>query len=98
MTGTQLKLKGMAQSARKHSAALAKAQQAAKSLAWASGHAITCDDLREFYQAEGWPWDLGNAAGSVFTGGDWKFEGFCNSRRPAAHARVIRRWRLANRG
>jgi len=98
MTGQQLKLKGMLRSAKHHSEALAKAQEAAKSLAWASGHAIDIDMVRELYEASGWPWDLGNAAGSVFTGGDWKFEGFCNSRRPAAHARVIRRWRLANRG
>jgi hypothetical protein len=97
MDGEQLKLTGMNKSVLKHSAALAKAQQAAKSLAFASGHAITIDNVREYYDSQGWAWDLGNAAGSVLGPPDWRFEGFVNSRRPAAHARVIRRWRLCAR-
>jgi hypothetical protein len=94
MNGQQLRLKGMLRSAGTRCEALAKAQQAAKSLAFASGHAITIDDVREYYDSQGWAWDLGNAAGSVLGPPDWRFEGFVNSRRPAAHARVIRRWRL----
>ena len=93
-TGVQLRLTGMSRSAGTHREALAKAQQAAKSLAWASGHAISIDTVREFYEAEGWMWDLGNAAGNVFSEDCWRFEGFTASRRPAAHARIIRLWRL----
>tara|TARA_R100000664_G_C2748680_1_gene136096 strand:- start:1642 stop:1968 length:327 start_codon:yes stop_codon:yes gene_type:complete len=39
--------------------------------------------------------DLGNAAGSIFKGKKWKFTGErIQSRRPAAHAREIKVWRL----
>jgi len=39
--------------------------------------------------------DLGNAAGSIFAGKRWKFTGDrVKSRRPSAHAREIKVWRL----
>jgi len=38
--------------------------------------------------------DLGNAAGSVFKGGNWKFTGHrVMSKRPSNHAREIKVWR-----
>ena len=38
--------------------------------------------------------DLGNAAGSVFKGGEWERVGFGQAEKVSSHARVISVWRL----
>jgi hypothetical protein len=41
--------------------------------------------------------DLGNAAGSIFKGNQWRFTGeYTKSQRPTAHARDIKIWKLNN--
>jgi len=94
MTGKQLKLKGMSKSAQKHKEALARVREAMFKVAFNYPRAgWTADDAR-FY-AESNCLDLGNAAGSVFTDGNWEFTGrWVPSQRPEAHRRYIRVWRL----
>jgi hypothetical protein len=38
--------------------------------------------------------ELGNAAGSIFSGDEWEAAGWKPSERRSNHARVIREWRL----
>lgn len=38
--------------------------------------------------------ELGNAAGSIFSGDDWEVAGWKPSKRKSNHARMIREWRL----
>jgi len=56
----------------------------------------TSDDVAYRMQYLGYHYgDLGNAAGSIFKGKQWRFTGDrIQSRRPAAHAREIKVWRL----
>ena len=98
MTGTQLKLKGMAQAASKHSGMLHTVQGVARGLA-AHGRVISSDDVRAFMCGNGWTdlelsKALGNAAGLIFDGPDWVPVGWTKSTRPAAHGRAVRTWRI----
>lgn len=59
---------------------------------------VTADDVHDRMEKLGYvSGDLGNAAGSVFSGGQWERVGYTKSRRPSNHARVIGVWRLRNR-
>ena len=56
---------------------------------------VTADDVRREYEYRGGSWsNLGNAAGSIFKGNDWKCVGFENSSVATSHARAIRVWEL----
>lgn len=56
---------------------------------------ITADDVQDRMEELGYvPGDLGNAAGSVFSGGRWERVGYTKSRRASRHAGVIGVWRL----
>lgn len=91
MTGKQLKLKGMRQASIKHEVTLWGARLHAEYIA-RDGRIISIDDV---YRTSGIdPKYLGNAAGSVFTGDKWEWMGYIRSTRKAAHARMIRTWRL----
>jgi len=95
MTGKQLKLKGMAKSAQKHKEAL---EQVRDAMRWKALSSLRCtewtaDDAKTYADFCGL--SLGNAAGSVFTDGNWEFTGrWVPSQRPEAHRRYIRVWRL----
>jgi hypothetical protein len=56
---------------------------------------VTADDVRREYEYRGRDWsELGNAAGSIFKGNDWKCVGFENSSVATSHARALRVWEL----
>ena len=96
MTGVQLKLRGMRQSAEKQKDDLLKAQYLAYCLAQ-YGAVITIEDVRAEWARRGLVWTLGNASGNVFNNvGNikWEFAGFATAQRPQARARIIRQWRL----
>lgn len=52
---------------------------------------VTTDDLHEWAESEGLEPGHPNAWGGIFRRG-WQAVGFEQSRRAAAHARIIRRW------
>ena len=56
----------------------------------------TSDDVAGEMQRRGYDYtELGNAAGSIFKGKQWAFTGsYTASKRPAAHKRDIKIWRL----
>lgn len=91
MTGQQLKLQGMSRAAAKHAVELAEAKNVAIFL---SGKPITVEDVRNYYEAYCGPWDLGNAAGAVFDPEHWECVGRIKAKRPEAHSREIKVWRL----
>jgi hypothetical protein len=90
-SAVQLKLRGMRLAASKHKEELAIAQQMAKYIAY-NMKVVTIEDVRNSCDYK--PWTLGNAAGSVFDGDDWECVGYTTAKRPEAHGRVIRQWRL----
>ena len=55
---------------------------------------ITIEDVRNWFAEQGMKWTLGNAAGSVFDGGEWESCGFAAAKREESHGRIIRVWRL----
>ncbi len=60
---------------------------------------ITIDDVRNHMLYEGdSPNDLGNAAGSVFSGKGWRRVGSVQSTRPSSHARWIGVWQYDPEG
>jgi hypothetical protein len=93
MSGQQLRLRGMRLAASKHADSLVRAQVAAKCMAFGDT-ALTIEDVRAGMEAVGLKWDLGNAAGSVFSGEDWQPCGVTTAKRPEAHGRLLRTWRL----
>lgn len=96
ITGEQLKLEGLRRAAKNHNDDLVKAQYLAYVLAERGAH-ITIEDVRNEWAKRGMEWKLGNASGSVFRDiGNikWQLVGYRPAKRPEAHARVIRVWRL----
>ena len=69
---------------------LDNARRVAQSIARERG-SVTADDLREFLPEP----PHHNLMGAVFAGSEWALVGYEQSRRPKAHARLLRRWRLA---
>lgn len=92
-SGQQLKARGQARAAGKHSETLWRVQALAKGLGQC-GHKVTIEMVRKRYEEWYGPWDLGNAAGSVFAGPEWECVGYKTATRPLAHARILRVWRL----
>jgi hypothetical protein len=93
LTGTQLKLAGMGRAAKKHSDELTYARGVARFLSRHNG-IISIEDVRVAIELAGKKWTLHNAAGAVFSGGDFEWCGFTRARRREAHARMIRTWRI----
>ena len=93
MTGKQLKLQGMSKSVEKHKTELDYIRGIARYVAGTLS-IISIEDVRRQAAKEGHHWQLGNAAGSVFTSDDWQFAGFMVSDRKETHSRIIRTWRL----
>lgn len=89
MTGEELKHAGMNKAAEHHKTELETVQAIARDLARIRG-VISIDDVREKVEN----WNLRNAAGRVFAGEEWEWVGYVKSKRPEAHARIIRTWRL----
>ena len=55
---------------------------------------VTSDDIQDFCERlRFWPTHH-NAMGAVFKRDEWEAVGWIESRRPSAHARAIRVWRL----
>jgi hypothetical protein len=92
--GKALKKAGMSRAAEKHSEEL----EIARAYAWKMAHfqeRITIEEVRQLYEEQmDKPWNLGNAAGSVFKGPEWEMVGYTEAKRPEAHARILRVWRL----
>ena len=59
-------------------------------------NSCTSDDVAGEMQRRGYDYtELGNAAGSIFKGKQWEFTGrYIPSKRPTAHKRDIKIWRL----
>jgi hypothetical protein len=96
MTGDMLKERGMRKAAKNHRDDLVKAQYLAYVLAERGAH-ITIEDVRTEWAKRGLEWTLGNASGSVFRDIGrikWQLIGYRPAKRPEAHARVIRLWKL----
>ena len=101
MDGTVHKAQGMEAAAINRSEVL---QVARESAVWVAtngtplSRTVTSDDVAYRMQYLGYHYsDLGNAAGSIFKEKQWRFTGErIQSRRPAAHAREIKVWRLEN--
>lgn len=87
--GKRLKKEGMELAAFNRKDWLEYAQAIAEIMA-SEGEAITIDDVMQ--QMANPP--LGNAAGSVFKGKQWRRVGFKQSARPANHARMVGVWEL----
>lgn len=91
LTGEELKDAGMKKAANNHKTELQTVQAIARDLARIR-KIISIDDVRELIPPG--QWTLGNGAGSVFDGNEWEWAGFIRSKRPEAHSRMIRTWRL----
>jgi hypothetical protein len=59
------------------------------------GEIITAEDVRRGFR-ENYKYELaiGNGMGAIFADGQWECMGFTRAKRPEAHARMIRQWRL----
>ena len=95
-TGERLKAEGMALAATSRAALMdivrAELMRIARTRA---DRCATADDAQEFLVAVGRSEELGNAAGSLFRGGEWNFTGeWRKSARVSNHARVNRVWKL----
>lgn len=56
---------------------------------------VTTDQLHEWADSRGIAPRHPNAFGAIFRGPQWRSAGFVKSKRPSAHARMIREWVLA---
>ena len=91
----QLKESGIAQAAAHRAKILAAARDVARKLAAERG-TTNADDVAIELEKHGVDsTELGNAAGSIFRGKDWKFVGFMKSVRVSRHRNQIRIWQLA---
>ena len=99
-SGNALKTEGMEAAAMHQAQLLEVARNAAEWVAtYGNGYGTcTSDDVAMRMQYLGYRYgDLGNAAGSIFASKRWRFTGDrVKSRRPAAHAREIKVWRLTD--
>ena len=98
-SGNALKTEGMETAAANKAELLQKARGIAERTAqMRSDQCCTSDDVAMRMQYLGYRYgDLGNAAGSIFASKRWRFTGDrVKSRRPAAHAREIKVWRLTD--
>lgn len=89
LSGDELKEAGMKKAAEHHKTELETIQAIARDLSRIRG-IISIDDVRSAVEH----WNLGNSAGSVFSGDDWVWCGFIRSKRPSAHSRMVRTWRI----
>jgi|SRR5262245_31102239 len=92
--GRRLKEEGMQLAAEAGHDILTLARRVAERIARAEGR-VDIDVVQEALAGYGFkPGDLGQAAGSVFRGPQWRFVEFVESRRVGNHARMIRVWEL----
>lgn len=62
-----------------------------------SDRCVTADDAQAWLLEHGYePGALGNAAGSIFKGGEWTLEGYTMSARISRHRNRVGIWRLTN--
>lgn len=92
-TGEQLKSDGMRRAAESKQSQLSYARYLAIDLAKANSGLCHADMVAAALEAEGKP-GLGNAAGSLFAGDQWKWTGeFVKSQRAIAHSNLLRLWK-----
>lgn len=92
-----VKRRGMTMAAEHRVDVLEKARAIAE-LRGLTGAHVTIDDVQaELIEQEIDPKMLGNAAGSVFKGGEWEMVGYQLSERVSRHKGLIRVWRLKNK-
>lgn len=91
---------GIAVAAENNATLLVQAKQIAVRVAMEKpDRCISADDVQERLMVLGWPQNaLGNAAGSLFRGREWRFTGrTVNSRRIQSHARMMRVWQYVGK-
>lgn len=88
--------KGQAKAAVTRAELLELARDVARQIAMSrSERTVTADDVLKRLSDMGYePGELGNAAGSIFKGGQWAFVDRVKSERVSNHARWIMVWRL----
>lgn len=89
-TGQALKESGKELAAKAHAYELSLAREIAERLG-RERVSVTIDDVQA---ALPFGMELGNAAGSVFSGDSWVCVGFVPTKRPKGHGRMVREWRL----
>lgn len=94
-TGEALKRAGMKRAAANKNELLTLAREIAVELAGILG-TVTADDVQlELHRRGHSTTSLGNAAGSLFLGGQWQWTGeFKKSVRAISHGNLLRCWRL----
>lgn len=90
-SGKELKKEGMKKAADKRPYGLAAAREYARELARIDGE-VSADEVSDMMEYRGI--HLGNAAGSIFKEPCWIPIGFRASKKPSAHARIVRVWKL----
>lgn len=91
--GEQLRREGMERAAKSGAGLLGVAREIAFDLQRENGGLCNADQVAEVMAREGYP-SLGNAAGSIFTSGNWEWTGeFVKSERAQAHQNLLRQWR-----
>lgn len=92
--GEQLKEQGIDRAVSVRQAEVAMARQIAVDMALASpNRRITADHVQSVLKRRGI--DLGNAAGAIFKGKNWRWTGECvQSSRVSNHSRILRVWEL----
>ena len=93
LTGEERKRRGIKKAASKHKEELFYVQGVARFVG-RHKEIVTIEDVRNAVEGAGKKWTLACAAGAVFQGKDWQWMGFVRAKRPEAHARVIKTWRL----
>jgi hypothetical protein len=93
--GRELKEEGMAAATSTKADRLFMARQIAKRMPGARTSGITSDDVWREMTARGIYEDLGNAAGSLFKGGEWRWTGqYRQTTKVTNHARRVMVWVL----
>lgn len=99
LAGQHAKEQGMRQAAEHRSRTLTLARTLARTIAERNPNGeVSADDVMQALALKGYTSsDLGNAAGSLFTNGEWVAVGYRKSTRVTNHRRQVRVWKLKNR-
>jgi len=91
--GEERKRRGIKKAVSKHREELFYVQGVARFLG-RHQEIVTVEDVRNAVEGAGKQWTLFNAAGAIFQTNDWQWMGYVRAKRPEAHARIIKTWRL----
>ncbi|MDT8419371.1 MAG: hypothetical protein RQ754_02980 [Desulfuromonadales bacterium] len=96
-TGEERKAEGLSVIEENHGDFLETMRTRARKIAAEKG-SVTSDDLRAYAACWGIEPAHPNAWGGIFRGSEWECIGFKKSTLPSNHARLVRVWRLKNKG